>query len=337
MQDGSNKQIKLLIKTLSGNSYTVEANSNDTCLSLKEKLADLIDESPQQYHGLEYYTSYSESPDSLILRFVGKDLENDQLLDQYGLQNGSTIQYVPRCSNRSYHIKIMCIANNVKFTTFIKHSYSKPCTVGELKAKLSQFTSLACTALHLKKRGVDEFCTLENNDAAVPLKDIYAILDGEIAITPRTNALHLYSTDDGRIVSDCNYRAEKREENGDQKDLTRSFFSLPEPESIVKLEPEHRQALIKCVGAVNAPSLKKETSNKYSFSNTIIYAACGGGVILLGQFLPPNNSSDRNLFTVASITLIGAVAGVIIGTASNYVYERCFKSQNNTYELSNSR
>jgi hypothetical protein len=338
MQDGyNNQEITLYIRNHVGQTHTIKANKQDTCFSIKEKTAALMgDNSPEEYREFEYYTTGNRLSDNLRLIFSSKDLQDDATIASYNIQEGSTLNVIPRFGKQSYDIQIMCIANNVKFTTFIKHNSYEPCIVGELKAKLSQFTSLACTTLYLKKRGIDEFCTLENNDTAVPLKDIYAILDGDMVIEPRTDSLHLYSTSDGRIISDCNDRTDNREENRNQEDLIKSFFSLPKAESVVKLEPEHRQSLINCVGAVNAPSLKRETSNKYNFSNIIIYAACGGGAVLLAQCLPPNNSSDRNLFNVASIALIGTIAGAIIGTASNYIYERYFKSQDNTYELSNS-
>jgi hypothetical protein len=344
MQDGANKKMKLYVKTLTGGSLTIEVNPDDTCYSIKERVAELMGGRPKEYREFEYYTKGDGLIDSLSLVSNNQLLEDDKTLEQYNIKNESLLYTRLRFGNRNCDIRLMCIANNVKFTVFIEYNGNKPYTVGQLKAKLSQYTSLTCTTLYLKKRDLEEFCKLENDDATLPLKDIYAILDGDIAIEPRTTGLHLYSTEDGIIVSGINDEGANegdRYTDGHKK----PFFSKPKSESIIELTPEQHKSLIKSVQANKQHIPNKSKGNhRYNFSNIVFHAAA---VSLAGMFnalafsyllrisLPehqvptcPNFLFGTTAMSILTTALFGASSGAIIGGLAGYVYEHYFRSGN---------
>ena len=70
--------MKIIIKHLSGQSYDLEVNSNETIESIKEKISD-IDEFPIKY---------------IRLIYGGKQLEDDRTLADYNIGNNSTMNVV---------------------------------------------------------------------------------------------------------------------------------------------------------------------------------------------------------------------------------------------------
>ncbi|MDF3047933.1 MAG: v-ubq [Candidatus Midichloriaceae bacterium] len=309
------------VKTLTGKSLRIEADSEDTISSVKEKVAELMLD-PQEYHEFEYYTNHDPLTDSLRLLFAGKQLEDKKRLEDYNnIVDNSTLHAVRAFRQRNYSLKVTCIANNVKFTTFIKYSEGEPCTSEQLKTEFLKFTSLTCTAIYLKKRGVEELCEFKGEN--LPLKDLYVTLDGDINIGPRTDNLRLYISDSGQIEADVNECKVSDERNS-------SFFSKPKSESIVRLDPEQRKNLINCVGTINAlPTANKLSPNQYDFSNIayriITGAIYGAGGVLFSRLA--QGAMFNSLSTTALHLAIGAIGGAAIGYASGYVYENCFKPQ----------
>lgn len=332
MQSGANK-IKFYVKTFTGKTETLYASPEDSWLSVKKQVVTLLGACPEKYEEFEYYTRGMGLEDTIKLVFAGKEVDYEKTLDSSTFTDGSTISIALPFGNHDYSIRITCIANNIKFTTFIKYDKNNPCTISQLKAQLSEYTSLTCTTLCLKRKGMDEYPPLQNDTEKLPLKDIYAILDGNMAIEPRGSNLHLYSAEDGKIVAGVN-SGEAREDDYNYDHDTRMFFSTPKSDSIVALSSEQRKSLINCVSAVNPPP-----SNTQSISNpahkiwVVLGALSGAGSTSLSQCLALILSSTmrRGPYSeVAYFTALGAVVGAAIGGISSFVYERYFKSQDIT-------
>lgn len=277
----------------------------DDVSSVRAKCAAAIeDRVPSGYRRFEYYNS-AISPDSVKLLYAGKQLEDGRRLEEYGINKDNyTLHSSLRYGTRDLSIQMVCIANNIRFTTFIDYNIWGLYTIAQIKAQLLQYTGLTCTALYLKERGVDEFCKLEDDDTIL-LKDIYAILDGELK---EPGSLGLY---------------EAKNEGHDE-----ALFSKPKPESIERLSIVQRKSLISC----NPPTFS------YNFSNIILYATFGAGSVLFKQCIVPmlRVTAHRAPYSeVACLSILGAVISTIIGAVSNCLYERYFKSQDTMHAQSN--
>ncbi len=317
-------QIRLVI-----NQKPILAYKEDTLISIKERYAKLVYYGPQIYDEYEHY--YRVVPAGrLTLMYKSMTLDDpkdDKKLSDYDyIEDGSLLFANPPMGRNGGHpcLQIVCIANNVKFTTFTPFYRSnteklEDYTVGQFKAKLSKFVHLAGIRLYLKKKGVDELDEITNDDAALPLKDIYAALDGDIAIEPRTDGLHLYKADDGRIFSGINGEVINEEDRHFDEPDKKPFFSNPKPESIVPLTPEQRKDLITCVGIVNPPQSKVNPSpepeplNPYAKPLIITGAATG-----LISAIATTSLFGNSL--MAQTALHSRVPGVVL----NYIYVGLF-------------